>query len=141
MWEKDSGLNSGVSYISVDLSTAPGDLTDGEKSAIAYIFAGMHNAQGLNLSSDELKEQGYFTEVNTGGDSDKAPIYQWDDGILFSITGKNGEDVEIYSLPVIRFNAGKWRSPLGAYFFSACTAIWPEIGSWRSYSIGEEAIS
>ena len=40
LWEDDSGLNSDITYISVDLANAPGDLTDGEKAAVAWIFAG-----------------------------------------------------------------------------------------------------
>lgn len=141
LWMKDSGLNDGAAYVSVDLSKAPGELTDGEKSAIAWIFAGTHNAQGLTLNSEELAENGYLTKVETGGNSDKAPLYRWDDGVLFSITGEEWNENDIFSLPVLKFSAGKWRSPLGAYFFSGCKAVWPAKGKWESYTIGAEAIS
>lgn len=136
LWEKDSGLNEGAVYVSVDLSDAPGELTEGEKSAIAWVFACEHQmgGVGLSLSYQELIEQGYLTEVKPG-------VYQWEDGVLFSITSCAQDDGAIYSLPTLKFDAQKWRSPLGAYFFSDCAATWPEAGSWSSYSIGGEAIS
>ena len=31
LWEVDAGLNGGIKYISIDLSEAPGELTEGEK--------------------------------------------------------------------------------------------------------------
>lgn len=46
-----------------------------------------------------------------------------------------------FSLPVLLFEAQKWRSPLGAYWFTDCMAVWPEMGSWESYSVGGEMIS
>ena len=138
LWDRDSGLNSGITMVSVDLSQAPGDLTEGEKQAVAWIFACQHNVGMLTMSYEELAEEGYLTEVSSGGAN---KLYQWDEGVLFSITAGSWEENEIYSLPVIKFNAEKWRSPLGAYFFGNCTAIWPEMGTWSSYEIGDEAIS
>ena len=40
----------------------------------------------------------------------------------------------------VRFDAEKWRSGLGAYIFSDCTAVSVD-GFWNSYTIGSEAIS
>lgn len=135
LWGEDSGLNSDITYISVDLSNAPYDLTEGEKSAIAWIFASEHQVEGLTLSYEELVSEGYLTEID---DSD---YYDWEDGILFSITPTE-ELAEIqYFLPTARFNAEKWRSPLGAYRFSECEAIWPEVGTWSTYTVGEYMIS
>lgn len=136
LWDRDSGLNEGAAYVSVDMSDAPGNLTEGEKSAVAWIFACEHRmgGAGLSLSYQELIEQGYLTEAKPG-------VYQWEDGVLFSITSCAQEDGAIYSLPALTFDAQKWRSPLGAYFFSDCMAVWPESGSWSDYSVGSEAIS
>jgi len=39
LWAEDPSLHTGVTTISVDLSQAPGDLTEAEKEAIAYVFA------------------------------------------------------------------------------------------------------
>ena len=148
LWNADPGLNSEIQYISVDLTDAPGNLTDGEKAAIAWIFGGKHGVQALTLSSEELKEQGYFTEIvytGTGlpmsSDDNRPKAYLWEDGILFTIIDNMGQDAVSYSLPVIKFNAWKWRTPLGAYWFSNCSAVWPQIGTWGTYNIEYEMIS
>ncbi len=132
LWETDAGLNNDIKYISVDLSDAPGELTEGEKSAISYIFTKAHNKQCLELSYEELAIQGYL----------KGEIpYYFEDGVLFSITDSMGDD-EIYNgLRVIKFDAQKWRSGLGAYFFTDCTASWPQHGTWSDYNVGAHAIS
>ena len=96
LWNADPGLNSEIQYISVDLTDAPGNLTDGEKAAIAWIFGGKHGVQALTLSSEELKEQGYFTEIvytGTGlpmsSDDNRPKAYLWEDGVLFTIIDNN----------------------------------------------------
>ena len=147
LWNADAGLNNEIQYISVDLTDAPGNLTDGEKAAIAWIFGGRHGVEALTLTSEELKEQGYYTEmVYTGkgpamGGEDRLKLYLWENGVLFTIIDNMGQDAATYSLPVIKFNAWKWRTPLGAYFFSDCSAVWPQMGAWSSYNIEHEMIS
>jgi hypothetical protein len=148
LWNADPGLNSEIQYISVDLTDAPGNLTDGEKAAIAWIFGGKHGVQALTLSSQELQEQGYFTEIvytGTGlpisSDDNRPKAYLWEDGVLFTIIDNMGQDAVSYSLPVIKFNAWKWRTPLGAYWFSNCSAVWPQMGVWSSYNVEHEMIS
>lgn len=42
LWDADAGLNSKIQYVSVDLSQAPGGLTEAEKAAVAWRFAGQH---------------------------------------------------------------------------------------------------
>lgn len=128
LWTNDSGLNGDLTYISVDLDKAPGRLTDGEKAAVAWIFAGRHNAQGLQLGFEALKAQGYVDETS---------LY-WEDGLLFSITktetGKDAADR-------ITFNAAKWRSGDGAIFFNDCTAKRGRGVEWKPYKTGGFAIS
>ena len=148
LWNADAGLNNEIQYISVDLTDAPGNLTDGEKAAIAWIFGSKHGVEALTLTSEELKEQGYYTEIvytGTGlpmsADDNRPKAYMWDDGVLFTIIDNMGQDAATYSLPVIKFNAWKWRTPLGAYFFSDCSAVWPQMGTWSSYNIEHEMIS
>ena len=148
LWNKDAGLNEEIQYISVDLTDAPGNLTDGEKAAIAWIFGGKHGVQALTLTSEELKEQGYYTEIvytGTGlpmsSDDNRPKAYMWEDGVLFTIIDNMGQDATTYSLPVIKFDAWKWRTPLGAYFFSNCSAVWPQMGTWSDYNIEHEMIS
>lgn len=142
LWDRDAGLNGGITAVSVDLSQAPGDLTEAEKEVIAWIFACRHGVEGLTLPYEELAEQGWLTDVEWDSRPEDAPaIYQWEDGVLFTITAADGEENEVYSLPVLKFHAEKWRSPLGAYFFRDCSCVWPELGSWSEYRIGGEAIS
>ena len=140
LWEKDSGLNSGVDYISVDLSAAPIRLTAEECTHLAQTFAAAHGAQGLTLTIDELDEQGYLTAQPLEG-TDQV----WrslENGILFRITGEaGGLEGQPGSGQTIRFTADKWRSPLGAYGFSDCTATCDAGGEWGGYSIGGEFIS
>lgn len=121
LWETDPGLNSNSQYISVDLSQAPGDLTEGEKSAIAWIFSSRHNAQMLTLSYEELTEQGYVKDLT------------FEKGILFCI--KNSNDQKNI------FDASKWCSGDGAIFFNHCQVIRSESGSWKDYKVGDFAIS
>lgn len=137
LWRADEGLNHGIKYVSIDLSSAPGNLSESEKDAIIWVLSnriGIPDAMGLTM--EELKEQGYLTAA--GGTND---LYQWDDGVYMNITDDSGEDFEVYSLPVIKFNAMKWRSPLGAYFFADCSAVWPQMGTWTEYNVGAFAIS
>lgn len=148
LWNADAGLNHEIQYVSVDLTDAPGGLTDGEKTAIAWIFGGKHGVEALTLSSQELQEQGYFTEIVSTGTglpmsaADNRPkAYLWEDGVLFTIADNMGQDAATYSLPVIKFNAWKWRTPLGAYWFSDCSAVWPELGTWTGYNAAYEMIS
>lgn len=148
LWNVDAGLNNEIQYVSVDLTDAPGGLTEGEKAAIAWIFGGAHGVEALTLSSQELKDQGYYTEIvytGTGmpmnADDNRPKAYMWENGVLFTIADNMGEDAATYSLPVIKFNAWKWRTPLGAYFFSDCSAVWPQMGTWSSYNIEYQLIS
>ena len=120
LWEKDSGLNSDVSRLGIDLSGVT-DLAESEKSAIAYAFSCAHDLfPALTGTWDELVDEGYIDEKNLC----------WEDGIFFSLSGSAEE----------HFNAQKWRSGTGAYFFFNCTAEMTEDGSW-SYDIGGQAIS
>ena len=139
LWSTDPGLNDGISYISVDLTQAPGDLTAGEKAAIVKIFSEAHNAEGLNLTWAQLADQGYLAS-DTDDSGEDAALW-WEDGLLFTISPAEGSEEEAYSLPVVRFDAEKWRSPLGAYFLTDCTAVWPEMGTWNGYTVAGAAIS
>ena len=127
LWEVDSGLNGDVTYIGVDLSAT--SLTDSERAAVAWTFAGKHGGELVTGTWDELADQGYIDREN---------LY-WEDGILFSITEKDMEGV--YSLTPVTFDAEKWRSGLGAYFFFDCTSVQTAGGHWDGYTIGGEAIS
>ncbi len=132
IWNSDTGLNSGAEIVSIDLSEAPGELTDGEISAIGWIFENKVGAEVIFKTADELVSEGYLTKIEDGNN-----LYQWDDGVLITITSSGEED-----LPnEIKFNVTKWRSPLGAYFFNDCIAEWSSKGVWTDYTLGFAAIS
>lgn len=132
LWNTDEGLNGGAGMISVDLSKAPGGLTAGEKAAIAYVFAQEHGVQGLTLTFDELREQGYLAAEKL---EDGSTAYSFLEGLLFTVAPEETQE----NGAAVCFSAEKWRSPLGAYFFTNCTASRGESG-WE-YSVGAEAIS
>ena len=134
LWNVDAGLNSDVTMAGLDLSKAPGNLTRGEKAALAWRFGELHGVWVVKGTLEEIKEAGYLTEVDNG-------LYEWEDGCMFVIEADEWEEGETYSLPVLKFNAHKWRSPLGAYGFSECSAVWPQMGTWSEYNIGMQFIS
>jgi len=145
LWEKDSGLNGGVEVIGVDLSQT--SLNPAERSAVAWAFAENHGAELLESSLESLMEQGVIsahplTASGSGADPNepKYYFYEWENGIHFSVTEQEMEGVYHGLIPVT-FTAQKWRSSLGAYWFSDCTALQSALGEWSDYSIGSEMIS
>lgn len=152
LWNADSGLNENITELGVDLSQTR--LSGSEREAVAYAFGAAHGLMAMETTYDQLAADGYLTPVslgNSAGESEeKAELYQWESGCLFSIT--ETDDPVVFSLPNIgpgdqmpdydgvSFDAQKWRSPLGAYYFMDCTAV-SSGGHWGSYTVGSEAIS
>ena len=142
LWKKDPALNGDVSQIALDLSQAPGELTEGEKLALVHRFGELHGVEAFAATFEELKEQGYLTSEPLGdGAPEGAAFVRWEDGCLFSITPSEDHEGESYSLPTLFFNAEKWRSSLGAYGFYDCSAGWGQVSTWNGYQIGSEMIS
>lgn len=143
LWKKDPGLNENISLAGLDLSQAPGGLTDSEQAAVAWRFGEMHGVEVVDGTFEELEEQGYFTAEPLGeGAPEGAAFVYWEDGCFFSIEPNESHEGEVYAgLPVLFFDAEKWRSSLGAYIFYDCSAVWPEMGTWSGYQIGSEMIS
>ena len=126
LWDVDPGLNDGISQIGIDLSELS-HLTELEKETVMHEFASKHNLPFIAGTWEELCEQGYI---------DKDNLY-WEDGLFFSIkTNEDGDSDPEHTA----FDAQKWRSGLGAYFFGQCTAQKNADGKW-SYTVGQEAIS
>ncbi len=142
LWKKDPALNGDVSQIALDLSQAPGELTEGEKTALVHRFGELHGVEAFAATFEELEEQGYLTSEPLGdGAPEGAAFVRWEDGCLFSITPSEDHEGESYSLPTLFFNAEKWRSSLGAYGFYDCSAGWGQVSTWNGYQIGSEMIS
>ncbi len=122
LWNTDTALNDDTTYLAFDLSGAA-NLTEGEKSALVWQAAGTYGKEPLTGSFDELCEQGYI---------DREALY-FDNGLLIELTvTEEGEDT-------FTFDLTKWRSGLGAYFFSGCTA--QRTGDGWTYEVGAEMIS
>ncbi len=142
LWKKDPALNEDVSQIALDLSQAPGELTEGEKLALVHRFGELHGVEAFAATFEELEKQGYLTSEPLGnGAPEGAAFVRWEDGCLFSITPSEDHEGESYSLPTLFFNAEKWRSSLGAYGFYDCSAGWGQVSTWNGYQIGSEMIS
>lgn len=145
LWEKDPALNEKISLVSLDLSQAPGGLLESEKAALVWRFGELHGAEALDLTFEELREQGYLTASSLSTpapeEGDSPLWYSWEDGCLFSIRANGSHGAECYSLPVLFFDAEKWRTPLAAYCLYDCSALWPEMGTWDGYTVGSEMIS
>jgi len=126
LYETDSGLNSGIDFIAVDL-TKDNILTDSEKNALLYLLRNAAQVETRLATYDDL-----FLENLVSVDRE-TEFSQIDTGILFIM---ETSDLEKDSF---QFTAEKWRSSLGAYVFYDCTAK-KDKGIW-GYEIGEEMIS
>ena len=118
LWAVDEGLNSDITMLSVDLSQT--GLSDSEQAAVAWVFGGMHDiSETMTMSYEELAAEGYLSDTDPEVDG----IPHWRDGCLFTITEQETGDNELNGARnTVTFDAQKWRSALGAYFFCDCTA-------------------
>lgn len=137
LWDTDGALNSGITMVSVDLSQT--SLAESEQAAVAWAFGGEHGiSEILTMSYQDLAAEGYLTGTEPGADG--LPI--WEDGCLFTITEQETGDNELNGARnTVTFDARKWRSALGAYFFADCTAEQALDGHWGDYTVGSEAVS
>ena len=137
LWNVDGGLNGGITSVSVDLSQT--SLSESEQAAVAWAFAGEHGiSDPLTLSHEELAAEGYLT----GADPDSDGMPCWENGCLFTVTEQETGDNELNGArDTVTFDAQKWRSALGAYFFCDCTASQNIDGRWGDYTVGSQAIS
>lgn len=122
LMETDEGLNGGARYLGVDLSGAA-NLTGGEKLALQYLLEQQYGLSVLPGTFDELCEQGYI---------DRDALY-WEDGVLLRVALVEG------GTDTFRFDAEKWRSGLGAIYWTDCTAARGADG-W-TYEVGGFAIA
>ncbi len=99
VWDIDSALNSGVSYINVDTRTFDGFNEEDKKQLFEYI-AEQYDAEILDKTMEELKDKGYIQDLS------------FNDGIVFSIDKyiENSEDK-------ISLEGRKWASGIGAIGF------------------------
>lgn len=106
---------------------------------MAWVFGGEHGiSQVLSLNYEQLAAEGYLT----GADPDSDGMPCWEDGCLFTIAEQEAENNGCGGTGgTVTFDAQKWRSALGADFFTDCTASRDAKGHWGDYAIGGQAIS
>ena len=131
LWAADPGLNTDLEELGVDFSGLT-DLSESEKSALAWVFGNAHGLTPVTGTLEELWQAGCLTPMTepAEGYEDSVALYCWENGCLFSLSGSAEEG----------FTARKWASGLGAYVFSDCTASRNADGTW-SYTVGAEAIA
>lgn len=134
LWQVDEGLNSGITELGVDLSGTR--LSPAEQSAVAWAFGEAHGIVPVQGTREQLAEQGWLTPDDPAADH---PMYHWENGCLFTIAEQPASGV--YNAPTLCFDAQKWRSGTGAYFFSGCTSTQSASGRWAGYAVGAHAIS
>ena len=141
LWEVDPSLNDGITELGVDLSGT--SLPESEQAAVAYAFGSAHGLMAMEGTYQDFVDSGYI---------DGEALF-WKDGCLFSVKETQDENPVTFNLPSfgpgdempdysgVRFDAEKWRSGLGAYFFTDCTAVRNGGGQWGDYTVGAEAIA
>lgn len=127
IWDADGALNGDIVMAGMDLSST--SLSSSERAAVAWRFGELHGVEVIEGSFEELAEWGYIN---------KEELY-WKDGCLFSITEKGMEEKN--GRRTVTFDAEKWRSGLGAYYFLDCSCTQDENGSFSEYEKGAEAIA
>jgi len=122
VYSEDSGLNGGISIISLDLTGAK-NLSAEEKEALRYLVSSEYSFETYTYTYEELVDQGLIDDKN---------LY-FEKGLLFEITDNPITD------NAFAFKISKWRSGLGAIFYSDCMA--KKTGDTWEYSLGGFAIS
>ena len=136
LFEKDPALSENISIMGLDLSQT--SLSDAERAAIGWYLPCLHGSiECVSGTLEAMIDWGYITgePLDTADAPSDAIFWHWEDGCHFSIVEESLED------GVLTFDAQKWRSSLGAYFFSDCTALRSADGTWAKYTIGAEMIS
>lgn len=128
--QRDSGLNSGVEVISLDLSGID-NLSKTEKEGLFKIIEDSLISQGnirlVSMTLEQLKEENMLSYQD--GD-DKFPHFE--NGLLFTFPTENESEKDF------ELTATKWRSPLGAYGFNIKASL--KDNTWQ-YKIENEFIS
>lgn len=99
LWDIDSALNSGVSYINVDTSTFKEFNGDDKEELFEYLKK-QYDVEVLDMTMKELEDAGYIKEMS------------FVDGISFSI-----DKYIVNSENKVSFEGRKWASGIGAIGF------------------------
>lgn len=127
LYEKDPVLNSDIEFIALDLTRAE-NLSQEQQESLAQLLTEDTGLEVRFSTYSDLLDQRLI--VYSEGDNS---FTLFETGILFTFVTEHLESDSF------RFSADKWRSSLGAYGFSDCTATLTEEG-W-TYQVGSEFIS
>lgn len=130
LYAKDPALNEDIDIVAFDLSKCY-NLTDEEKNSLMVITAAKWDKMFIQGTFEQLKLEGHITTDENGGT-------RFDRGILITIETDESNTPEA-GKKEFTFSAGKYRSSLGAYYFTDCTGTFN--GKDWTYTIGAEAIS
>lgn len=122
LYARDPGLNDGVTRLAFDLD-AVSNLTPAEKAALIWLAGSHFQMDTYAATYQDLLADGTLTDAE--------PYFT--DGLLITLSAAALENGRF------TFEVQKWRSTLGAYYFTNCTAQKSD-GTWH-YTIGAEAIS
>ena len=109
----------------MDLSNVT-NLSEEEKEALLEKVAGEYSVETKAATYEELVSEGAILNPDEFPEFEKGLLFSFDD---FEAEGDT-----------IKFTIGKWRTALGAYFFTDCEAVKGENGNW-TYTVGAFAIS
>lgn len=126
LYDTDKALNSDINFIALDL-TKDKNLSDSEKNALLYLLWNTTQVETRLATYQDLLSENLITI------DENADFAQLETGILFML------ETSVAESESFTFTAEKWRSSLGAYFFSDCHAKKVN-GKWN-YEIGREMIS
>ena len=145
LWEKDAGLNEGISVLAFQFQDAlcglppappntpdpsvqcPHVLTQAQKNALFYILGNRLGYDVFESDFDSLQAENYIVK------EPNSPMLHFPGGLFFQLT------VNDWDNDGFTFEFSKWRSSLGAYFLADCKAICKS-GVWN-YTVGAEAIA
>ena len=123
-----------IQYYSFDFTTAPGGLTDAEKTAIGWKFSVDQGKSPLFKGLDTLLEEEYLDLIYIDGVPTEHPeLHEWKDGKLFSLKAATGYDDETY--PDLHFDASVWQNPEWSTYFSGCEAKWTSPDEAPDYEV------
>ncbi len=126
LYHEDLNLNTDIDLIALDL-TEENNLTDSEKNALLYLLWNTTQLQTRLATYEDLLSENLITlDALTG-------YAEFKTGVLLKLETSETEEEGF------TFNAEKWHSSLGAYFFTDCQAK-KENGTWV-FVIGTEVIS
>ena len=124
LWEEDPALNHAAVRLGFDLTGTR--LSSSEQEAVALAFRDAHGDLPMEFGSlEELMDQGIIDREN---------LY-WPDGVHFSIREEGAAE------DAVTFEAVKWKSGLGAVYYSGCTSVRDGDGRWSAYQVGSLAVS